>query len=352
MLERFEREFAAWLGTDDAVAVSSGTAALHLGVRALGWGARRRGRHHRRSASSRRPTACSTRTRGRSSATSTRRPSNIDPEAAEAACGERTAGLLPVHLFGYPADMDALEALAAARGLGIVEDACEAFGAVDSGGMKVGSRGNIATFAFYANKQIATGEGGMLVVGRLRHPAPGAQRAKPGPRRRHGLARARPPRASTTGSPTWPRRSAWRRSSAPTSCSRRARASRRMYARAPRGDRGPRRCPAPTAARSGAAGSSTWCSCRAGVDRDARDPARWRSAGVASKGYLPCIHLQPFYRERFGFRGGEFPVAEDVSARSLALPVLRRGWTEEQVDRVCERCCDGARPRSRLIARL
>ena len=90
---------------------------------------------------------------------------NIDPEAAAAACAEQTAGVLPVHLFGYPADMDRIEALASERGLGIVEDACEAFGAIDSGGMKVGSRGNIATFAFYANKQIATGEGGMLVSG-------------------------------------------------------------------------------------------------------------------------------------------------------------------------------------------
>ena len=44
------------------------------------------------------------------------------------------------------------------------------------------------------------------------------------------------------------------------------------------------------------------------------------SEGVASKAYLPCIHLQPFYRERFGFSGGEFPVAERVAAQSLALP--------------------------------
>ena len=59
---------------------------------------------------------------------------NIDPAAAEAAAGERTAGILPVHIFGYPAAMPELEALAAERGLGILEDACEALGAVDCRG--------------------------------------------------------------------------------------------------------------------------------------------------------------------------------------------------------------------------
>ena len=60
-----------------------------------------------------------------------------------------------------------------------------------------------------------------------------------------------------------------------------------------------------------------------GVDRDGVI-GRSASAGIASKAYLPCIHLQPFYRERFGFRGGEFPVAERVAARSLALPFFTR----------------------------
>ena len=71
-----------------------------------------------------------------------------------------------------------------------------------------------------------------------------------------------------------------------------------------------------------------------GVDRDSVIRAL-AERGIASKAYLPCIHLQPFYRERFGYRGGEFPVAEQVAARSLALPFFTR-MTEEQVDRVCE----------------
>ena len=60
---------------------------------------------------------------------------NLDPEAARAAVGESTAGILPVDIFGYPAAMPALEALAAERGLGLLEDACQALGAVDSEGV-------------------------------------------------------------------------------------------------------------------------------------------------------------------------------------------------------------------------
>ena len=62
--------------------------------------------------------------------------------------------------------------------------------------------------------------------------------------------------------------------------------------------------------------------------------------GIASKAYLPCIHLMPHYRERFGFKGGEFPVAEDVAERSLALPFFP-GMTEGQIDRVCEALSEG-----------
>ena len=67
---------------------------------------------------------------------------NLDPDAAEAAVGERTAGILPVHIFGYPAAMPQFEKLAEGRGLGVLEDSCEALGAVDAEGVRVGARGN------------------------------------------------------------------------------------------------------------------------------------------------------------------------------------------------------------------
>src|SRR5204863_9838906 len=81
---------------------------------------------------------------------------DIDPAGARAAVTERTAGLLPVHILGYPAAMPELEELAKGAGLGILEDACEALGGVDAEEVAVGARGNLATFAFYANKQVVT----------------------------------------------------------------------------------------------------------------------------------------------------------------------------------------------------
>ena len=330
MLERFERDFAAWVGSEDAVAVSSGTAALHLAVRALGWSAG--------------DEVVTTPLSFVASANCLlyeqavpvfcdidERTLNIDPQAAAAACGPRTAGLLPVHLFGYPADMEALEALAGERGLGVVEDACEALGSVDAAGVRVGASGNPAAFGFYANKQLVTGEGGMLTCGDADGRGHGAQRAQPGPRRRHGLALARPAGLQL---PALGRRRGARR--------RTGRAPRRPARRArPRGAPVPRAagrasrgwcCPARTRGRSAAAGSCSSCRCPTEADRDGVIGAL-AAEGIASKAYLPCIHLQPLYRERFGFRGGEFPVAERVAARSLALPFFT-AMGEAEVERV------------------
>src|SRR5215208_2429665 len=161
-LPAFESALAERLGVEHVSAVSSGTGGLHLAVRAAGLepgdevvtsplsfvasancllyeGAR--------------PVFCDI----------DRRTLNLDPAVAEAAVTERTSGLLPVHLFGYPADLPALERLASERGLWIVEDACESLGAVHADGTAVGARGNLSVFGFYPNKQITTGEGGVVV---------------------------------------------------------------------------------------------------------------------------------------------------------------------------------------------
>ncbi len=109
MGERFERELAAWLGVEDAVAVSSGTTALHLGVRALGWGA---GDEVLTSPFSFVASANCLLYEGAKPVFCDVDPVtlNLDPAAAAAALGERTAGLLPIHIFGYPAAMPELEA--------------------------------------------------------------------------------------------------------------------------------------------------------------------------------------------------------------------------------------------------
>ena len=161
-LPEFESALAQRLGVSHLSAVSSGTAGLHLAVRAAGVEA---GDEVITTPFSfvasancvlyehATPVFCDI----------DPRTLNIEPAAAEAAVSTRTTGLLPVHIFGYPADMPGFERLAAERGLWIVEDTCEALGATHADGLQVGARGNLAVFGFYPNKQLTTGEGGAVV---------------------------------------------------------------------------------------------------------------------------------------------------------------------------------------------
>jgi perosamine synthetase len=339
VLERFERDFAGWLGTEDAVAVSSGTAALHLGVRALEWG--------------RGDEVVTTPFSFVSSANCLLYEDvtpvfcdidpltlNMDPDAARAAVTERTAGLLPVHIFGYPAAMKELERLAADRSLGILEDAAEAAGAVDETGVRVGRRGNNAIFAFYANKQLVTGEGGIAipsdesVAKRMRSERNQGRARDMGwlGHERLGFNYRLTDLQSAMGVAQVER--------ADELIAARDRVAA-LYASAlgalgaaPAGEGDPDDlvlgCP------DRGEGRRSWfvyvLQLPAGTDRDAV-MASLAGEGIDSKAYLPCIHLMPHYRERFGFREGQFPVAEAVSERSLALPFFTaRG--ESEVERV------------------
>lgn len=330
MGERFERDFAAWLGVADAVAVSSGTTALHLGVRALGWGP---GDEVLTSPFSfvasancllyegARPVFCDV----------DPETLNLDPAAAAAAAGEGTVGILPVHIFGFPAAMAELESLAAERGLAILEDACEALGAVDGEGRKVGGRGNLATFAFYANKQMTTGEGGMIV------PSDAETAARLRSERNQG-------RAIDMG---WLDHGGigfnYRLSDVAAALGvaqleklDEMLAERiRVAALYEEGLAGVEGLETPIAGQGRELRSWFVYTVRlpAGADRDAAI-ARLAERGIASKAYLPCIHLFPHLRE-LGYREGQFPVAEEASARSLALPFFP-SMTASQVARVCE----------------
>ncbi|MBO0768099.1 MAG: DegT/DnrJ/EryC1/StrS family aminotransferase, partial [Solirubrobacterales bacterium] len=160
-LAEFEARFGEAVGAAHASAVSSGTAGLHLALRGAGVGP---GSEVITTPFSFVASANVALYEGATPVFVDIDPVtlNIDPDAVGAAVTERTAALLPVHVFGYPADIGALERL----GLPVVEDACEALGARYSDtGLPVGGRGHPAVFAFYANKQIATGEGGMIVSG-------------------------------------------------------------------------------------------------------------------------------------------------------------------------------------------
>ena len=328
-LPEFERALAGRVGVEHVSAVASGTAGLHLALRTAGV---ERGDEVVTTPFSfvasanailyedARPVFCDI----------DRRTLNLDPTAAEAAVGERTAGMLPVHIFGFPADMPALEQIASRRGLWLVEDACEALGAAHADGTAVGARGNLAVFAFYPNKQVATGEGGAVIC-------PDADcKARIDSERNQG-------RAPDMG---WldHDRLGFNYRLSDVACAlgiaQLERLDELLAARA-------RIAAAYGELLGGVEGLELPCPDEGGdrrswfvyvvqlpphVDRD-QAIADLRRAGIDSKPYLPAIHLMRFYRERFGHREGEFPVCEDVSRRSLALPFYPE-LTESQVELV------------------
>jgi perosamine synthetase len=331
-LQEFERAFAERIGAPLASAVSSGTAGLHLALRAVGVG---EGDEVITSPFSFVASA-------NAALYERARPVfadidpvtlNLAPDAAAAAVTERTRALLPVHIFGYPAAMPAFEQLAQRHDLAIVEDACEALGATHADGPPVGARGHPAAFGFYANKQLTTGEGGMVTL------------ADPTLKERIDSERNQG-RAPDMG---WldHDRLGFNYRLSDIACAlglaQLARLERMLadrarvaglYREALAGiDELELPCPDSGGDRRG------WfvfvVQVPRGVDRD--DMVRaLAAAGIQSKPYLPAIHLMSFYRERFGHREGEFPVCEDVAARSLALPFFPE-ISEGQVGRVAER---------------
>ncbi|HEX6390322.1 MAG TPA: DegT/DnrJ/EryC1/StrS aminotransferase family protein [Solirubrobacteraceae bacterium] len=311
----FERVFANFVGAKHAVAVSSGTAGLHLALRAAGV----------RDGDEVITSPFSFVASANVAVYERARPVfvdidpvtlNIPADAVAAAVTDRTAALLPVHIFGYPADIAGMERL----GLPIVEDACEALGAVHADGTPVGASGHMAVFGFYPNKQMTTGEGGVITVadpdlkvalesernqGRapdmdwLDHDRLGFNYRLTDLQAALGIAqvgRLEAMLAQRAQVATW-----YRDALGPL--------AERYDLGLPCADRGTER--------------RGWfvfvVQAPRGRDRDTVIRAL-RERGVAAKPYLPAIHLMSFYRETFGHREGEFPVCEDVAARSLALP--------------------------------
>jgi perosamine synthetase len=326
---RFERAFADFLGVEDAVAVSSGTAALHLGVRQLGWGA---GDEVVTSPFTFVASANCLLYEGAKPVFVDVDPVtlDIDPDAAAAAVGERTAGLLPIDIFGWPAAWPELEALAAKHGLGVLEDSCEALGAVDSEGRMVGTRGNFATFAFYANKQMTTGEGGIIVptdadaAARLRSERNQGRAVDMGwlDHDRLGFNYRLSDVSAAIG--------LGQVEKLPSLLERRA-AVAAAYAERLADVPG---VEPPLAARGHEVRGWFVYVVRLAdeVDRDAVIQGL-REVGIDSKSYLPSVHLFPHLRE-LGYREGQFPVAEAASAHSLALPFFP-ALGEAQIERVC-----------------
>lgn len=161
-IDRFEQLFAEFCETSHGVSTSNGTTSLHLALHALGIGP---GDEVIIPSLTYVASANAVRYTGATPVLvdSEFETMNLDPQAVAAAVTSRTAAIMPVHLYGHPADMDPILATAASHGLAVVEDAAEAHGARYRG-RRVGSLGTCGSFSFFGNKIITTGEGGMVTT--------------------------------------------------------------------------------------------------------------------------------------------------------------------------------------------
>jgi perosamine synthetase len=318
MLRRFEGDFASFIGTRHATAVSSGTAALHMAVRMAGIGP---GDEVITTPTSFVSSAnCILFERGTPVfADVDPETLNIDPAAIEAAITPRTRAILPVHIFGYPCAIDRINEIARRHGLAVIEDAAEAVGTM-AAGRRVGTHGNPAIFAFYPNKQITTGEGGMLTTDDADLQA-GFQslsnqgRSDSGDWLEHdrlGYNYRLDELSAALGVAQVERIEA-------ILAERAAVAAR--YGELLAGTPG---VTLPVSDRDGDVRSWFVYVVRLdpSIDRNAV-MERLRERGVASKPYLPAVHLQPYFRE-LGHGEGECPQSEAAARSTLALPFHTR----------------------------
>ena len=325
MVDRFEEAFAEAVGAPYAAAVSSGTAGLHLLTVAAGVG----GDEVVTSPYSFVASANCAVYEGATPVFADIDPGtlNLDPAAVEAAVTPRTKAVVAVDIYGYPCELDELRALCERNGIVLVEDACEALGARYRG-RPIGSHGVAAVFAFYPNKQMTTGEGGMITTHseeewRLLRSLRNQGRADSGGWLEHARLgfnyRMDDIRAAI-------------------GLGQIEKLDEILAARSQVADRyrdllagvDGLELPLPDDADHERSWFVYVVTLPSGTDRETVIAAL-DARGVQTARYLPCIHLQAYMRERFGFRPGLCPVAEDVSSRTLALPFHSRLDEDDQV---------------------
>ena len=325
--EEFEERMAAYVGVKHAVAVSSGTAALHLLIRVLGIGPGDE------------VLVPSFTFAASINAILYERATpvfvdidpltlTIDPEGIRRKIGPRTKAILAVDVFGHPAEWEEINTIANRYGLKVIDDACEALGA-EYKGRRIGQFGDAATFAFYPNKQMTTGEGGIIVtdhdhIASLSRSLRNQGREEMGGWLEHqhlGYNYRMDEMSAALGNSQLKRIN--------TLLAKRERVAR-MYADRlkcidlvkPLGNREYVR--------------RSWfvyvVLLAEGVPRDLVARAM-ESDGIPVRCYFPPVHLQPYIRRQFGFVGGELPATEAIARRSLALP-FHSNLTQAEVELV------------------
>jgi perosamine synthetase len=327
MVTRFEQAIAEYVGVEHAVAVSSGTAALHLIVKALGLGPRDE-------------VLVPSFTFAASVNAILYEGAKpvfveMDPRTFNLAVADlehrvthRTRAIMAVDVFGLPADWTRLDQFAQQFGLMLIDDCCEALGAEHSG-RKLGGFGQAGAFAFYPNKQITTGEGGMLVTNRADLAALARSYANQGrdamgawlEHDRIGFNYRMDEMSAALGLAQFERIESF--------LAKREHVAR-MYterlAGIP-GVQGPPPFPP---------GRRSWfvyvVTLDPGCDRD-RTIRGMEAEGVPARGYFAPIHTQPYILQRYGDLRGTLPVTEAMARRTLALP-FHNNMTESVIERV------------------
>jgi perosamine synthetase len=329
-IDRFEELLAERIGAPFVAAVSSGTAGLHLLARSAGLGP---GDQAITSPLSFASSANCFIFEGAEPVFVDVDPRtlNLEPAALEDAVTERTKAVVAVDMFGYPCELDEIRTICERHGLALIEDAAEALGAKYRGSA-VGSHGVPGVFGFYPNKQLATGEGGVVfthseeewqLVRSLRNQGRDYEGGAWFHHVRLGFNYRWTDVQAAIGIAqleTLDRLLALRAEVAA------------RYGELLRGVDVEPLCP------DDADHRRSWfvyvVAVPPGVDRD-RVMSELRAQGIGTADYVPCVHLQPYMREAYGFAEGMCPVAEDVASRTLALPFFPHLEAEDQ-ERVVE----------------
>jgi len=331
-LAEFEARMAEFVGVKYAVATNSGTSALHLIVKVLGI----------KDSDEVITTPFSFVSSANCILFERAKPVfvdidpitlNIDVNLIEERVTDRTRAILAVDIFGYPAEWDRLEQLAEEHHLKLIEDSCEALGAEYKGG-KVGTFGEAAAFAFYPNKQMTTGEGGVIVTNN---------------REIADLCRSMRNQGRGDGD-EWleHQRLGYNYRLSDINCALGIAQLERIEELLAKRERVAQmyniklqdwqkvRIPysSPEVRRSWFVYVIVLEDRYSREDRD-KILQELRRRGVGCSNYFTPIHLQPFYVEMFGFEEGDFPVTEHISERTIALPFYNN-LSETEVDFVVE----------------
>jgi perosamine synthetase len=332
-VKEFEEKLANFIGTKYAIAVNSGTSGLHLCVRSLDIkdGDEVITTPFSFIASSN----CVLFERAKPVFVDIGENTLcIDPEKIEKAITKKTKAILPVHIFGYPSEMDKIMEIAKRYNLAIIEDACEAFGS-EYNGRKVGTFGNCAVFSFYPNKPITTGEGGAIVtndekIAKLCQSLRNQGREENGSWLCHkhlGYNYRMSELNASLGVIQMER--------IEEILNKRQRVAELYNQRLSeiKGVKIPY---------TGPNVKISWFvyviridpEKFSGEDRDVII-RKLENRGINCRNYFPPIHLEPFYTEMFGYKRGDFPVTERVSNSTISLP-FHNNLTEGEIEYICD----------------